>query len=41
MPEIIPNYHPIFVHFTIALISTSLAAMLVLSYLLRSKHNIQ
>lgn len=40
MPEIIPNYHPIFVHFTIALISTSLA-MLVLSYLLRSKHNIQ
>ena len=40
MLEIIPNYHPIFVHFTIALITTSLA-MLALSYLLRSKAQLQ
>lgn len=28
MPEILPNWHPVFVHFTIALISTSTALFL-------------
>jgi uncharacterized membrane protein len=36
MPEIIPNWHPIFVHFTIALLSTS-TAFLTLSKLLKGK----
>lgn len=29
MPEIIPNFHPIFVHFTVALLSLSVGLMLV------------
>lgn len=29
MPEIIPNYHPLFVHFTIALITTSLVTLIL------------
>ncbi len=30
MPEIIPNYHPIFVHFTVALLSVSTALFVIL-----------
>lgn len=40
MPEIIPNYHPILVHFTIALTSTSFGTM-ILSYLFAFKPSIQ
>ncbi len=36
MPTIIPNYHPIFVHFTIALMVTSFG-MLLLHYLFKTK----
>ena len=36
MPEIIPNWHPVFVHFTIGLLSTS-TAFLILSKLLKGK----
>lgn len=40
MPEIIPNYHPIIVHFTIALVVTSLG-MLLLGYLFKTKPHLQ
>lgn len=39
MPEIIPNYHPIMVHFTIALMVTSLGVLL-LSYIFKMKPNL-
>jgi len=32
MPEIIPNLHPIFVHFTVALLSLSVALFVVVSF---------
>ena len=40
MIEIIPNYHPLFVHFTISMITISLG-MLILGWLLISWKDIQ
>lgn len=40
MPEIIPNYHPFMVHFTISLIVVSFG-MLLLAYVLKTKPRIQ
>tara|TARA_R110000868_G_scaffold340212_1_gene600882 strand:- start:11797 stop:12327 length:531 start_codon:yes stop_codon:yes gene_type:complete len=40
MPEIIPNYHPVLVHFTIALITTSLGT-LILGWLLARCQTLQ
>lgn len=37
MPEMIPNWHPIFVHFTVALLSTS-AVFYLLGLALKKKH---
>ncbi len=33
MPEIIPNFHPIFVHFTVALLSLSVALFVVIPFI--------
>jgi len=40
MPEIIPNYHPMLVHFTVALITTSLGT-LILGWLLARRKTLQ
>ena len=40
MPEIIPNYHPILVHFTIALTTTAFG-MMILSYIFVFKPTVQ
>jgi len=40
MPEVIPNYHPMMVHFTIALVVTSFGT-LILSYVLQKIQSIK